>query len=81
MRLDNIILAILNNIEARIEGKDKGQYKQFIWTLYKGLLQVFKGGQFRQIRIIYPNIYNKGLSVYGFYNIENYIEDILIKEY
>jgi hypothetical protein len=24
MQLDNIILAILNDIEARIEGKDKG---------------------------------------------------------
>ena len=29
---------------------------------------------------MYLKIYNKGLSVYGFYDIENYIEDILIKE-
>ena len=30
MQLDNVILAILNNIKAGIEGKDKGQYKWFI---------------------------------------------------
>jgi len=27
IQLDNVILAILNNIKAGIEGKDKGQYK------------------------------------------------------
>jgi hypothetical protein len=80
MRLDDVTLAVPNDMEAGTEGKDKGQYEWFMWTLHEGLLQAFKGGQFRQIRIVHPNIYDKGLSVYGFYNVENYIEDMLIEE-
>ena len=81
MRLEDITLAVPNDMEAGTEGRGEDQYEWFMWTLHEALLKAFKGGHFRQIRFAHPKMCNKDLSVYGFHNMENYIEGMLIEEY
>ena len=81
MRLEDITLAVPDDLEAGTEEKDEDEYAWFMWTLHEALLKAFKGGQFRRIRFVHPKMYNKNLSVYGFHNMENHIEDMLIEEY
>jgi len=72
MRLEDITLAVPNDMEAGTKGKGEDQYEWFMWTLHEALLKAFKGGHFRQIRFAHPKMCNKDISVYGFHNMENY---------
>jgi hypothetical protein len=61
--------------------KDQGQYEWFIWKLHQHSAQAFLDGRLDELRFVHNGEHpDEGTSIYEWFNIENYIEKMLMPD-
>lgn len=79
-RLRSISIAVPDDIIASAK-KNQGQYEWFMWKLHKYSVHSFLTARLDELRFVYKGEHpDEGMSIYEWFNVANYIEEMLIPD-
>lgn len=79
-RLRSISIAVPDDIIASAK-KNQGQYEWFMWKLHKYSVHSFLTARLDELRFVHKGEHpDEGMSIYEWFNVANYIEEMLIPD-
>ena len=81
MRLEDVTLAVPDDLTVGTTPKGDEQYEWFCWVLHEALVTMFQGGHLHSLRFAHPSLYATEVSAYDIHMVDTFLEDMLLSEY